>query len=92
VVLAVAHGKRKPYYWRERATDKWDKVKPATATSASVPQKNSSLTPSFPLRCIFQDGKAVSGMEATTLLAPAVMSSTIDDELIYQRSSPTHVD
>ena len=22
VVLAVAHGKRKPYYWRERATDK----------------------------------------------------------------------
>jgi plasmid stabilization system protein ParE len=22
LVLAVAHGKRRPYYWRERATDK----------------------------------------------------------------------
>ncbi len=22
VVLAIAHGKRRPYYWRERATDK----------------------------------------------------------------------
>jgi hypothetical protein len=41
---------------------------------------------------IFQDGKAVSGMEATTLLSLAVMSSTIDDESIYQRSLPTHVD
>ena len=71
-----------------------DKPKPRAVTFSflsSSKQRVKISGKSF-IRYIVQDGKAVSGMEATTLLAFAVMSSTIDDELIYQRLSPTHVD